>query len=404
MRLLFSLLILLTLVGCTSVAQLLEEGRYAEAYARAAEPCTRARTQQRPLKPRQLLKLQATYSAVQEDDLERVTALEAANLPATWPGRYHLYTALYERSREYTDLVPPEKRQIRIKLRPSYLAKKREAARLAAGVYYLHQAAPHLPAARRGNKDAARDAFYDIEAALDYLPERAPTLAPLLDTLAENGTLRIWLYPVGDNRFTNTLQQTTGRMRTANRDWTEITRQPFTGQQVDLEAEVSCLSSSSSGLRVSTSTEIFSKEVLDWIEKKKKKVKVNDTTWVEKIVEIKHFKTIHAEVTTHTESLEVRVDGNLVVYLPEAETPLWEKRLWASEEWSDTYTTCSGDRRALPAFSCVGPSILHRPGEWELIDRAVAKLPYGARSALFQRYAPPPLRKQRAWWKGLSIR
>lgn len=393
---------MLFLASCTSFNQLLEQGRYDEAYARAVEPCTRARAHNRLLKPKQLWKLQKAYSAVQAKDFSRVTALETGNDASTWPGRYHLYTALYERSREYADLVPPAEQQVSLSLRPSRLAEKREDARLAAGVYYLHQAAPNLPAARAGNKDAARDAFYDVEAALDFLPERAEVLEPLLDTLEENGTLRLWLYAVEGADYYRELEAATRRLSVTNRDWTEVTTSPYRDQRVDLEAELTFLSSSSSGLQYRSSTETFSKEILDYVEKKKKKVKVNDTTWVEKIIEIEHYKTIFAEVTTHEEAIDVSVRGKVVAYLPGQEEPLWEQGLYASESWSDSYTTCSGDSRALPACSCVGASSIFRPDEWSLIRQAVRALPRRASGVLFKRYAPPPLKNRGSIWTGLS--
>ncbi|MEM6769006.1 MAG: hypothetical protein AAF597_00360 [Bacteroidota bacterium] len=412
MKHLFCFLALLFLVGCVSVDQLLEQGRYAEAYAKAVEPCTRVRgstepverAQKRPLKPKQLARLQAAYSAVQAKDLARVNDLETANEQSTWPGRYRLYTALYERSRDYANLVPPAEQRVSLSLRPSRLAQKREDARLAAGVYYLHQAAPNLPAARAGNKDAARDAYYDIEAALDYLPERANNLEPLLDTLAENGTLRIWLYPVSTGSFDREINRATQRLPVANRDWTEVTTTPLPKQRIDLEAELVYLSSSSSGIQYHSSSRTYKKEVLDYIEKKKKKVKVNDTTWVEKIIEIKHYKTIYAEVTTHEESINVSASGRVVVYLPRGEEPRWERRVGAREQWSDEYTTCSGDLRALPGCRCPGNRTIHRPSEWSLIDRAVAKLPGRASSVLFGRYAPPRVPKRRSFWTGVFQR
>lgn len=395
---------MLFLAGCTSVAHLLEEGRYGEAYAKAVEPCTRARAHHRPLTPKQLLNLQTAYAAIQARDLDRVTALETDDLPETWPGRYRLYSALYDRSRKYAQLVPPAEQRVSLNLRPSYLAEKREAARLAAGVYYLHQAAPNLPDARAGDKDAARDAFYDIEAALDFLPEQADNLEPLLDTLVENGTLRIWLYPVAGTEFEQELTTATRRRSVDNRSWTEVTTDPVRDQRIDLEAELVYQSYSSSGLQHDSSTDTYSKEILDRIEKKKKKVKVNDTTWIEKIIEIKHYKTIYAEITTHEESIDVQVRGRVVVYLPGGEEPRWEKTLSSSADWSDSYTVCSGDRRALPAGSCIGLSTTFPPSERTLVSRAVRQLPRRASQALFGRYAPPRLRGRRTLWRGFSIR
>lgn len=135
--------------------------------------------------------------------------------------------------------------------------------------------------------------------------------------------LRLWLYPIAGADFDRELTDATRRLPVANRDWTEVTTTPTRNQRIDLEAELTYLSYSSSGLQSTGSTESYSKEILDWIEKKKK-VKGNDTTLVDKIIELKHYKTIYAEVTTHAESIEVRALGKAVVYLPGGEEPLWE--------------------------------------------------------------------------------
>lgn len=391
----FLLSSLFILAGCTSVPKLVEQGRLEKAYAIAAEHCTRVRAHKneryRTLKPERLRDLQIAYTAIQQRDLKRVNELEAGNEPATWPGRHRLYVALHGRSLEYAALAPDD-RLLTLVLRPSRLGEQRETARLAAGQYYLDQAAPHLTAARRGLKGPARDAYYDVDAAIDYLPEQASRLGPLLDTLRENGTLRIWLYVPGDEGYNQTLHAVASRMPDDYQDWTEITTQPLGETRVDLEAELTCTSTASTGLRYSNSTSHYSAEVLDYVEKKKEKVKVNDSTWVEKIIEIEHFKTVRATITTHEESLRVDAYGRVSVFLPGEDEALWEEKLHNSANWSDAYVTCSGDRRALPGCSCPGRTIIHRPSEHSLLLKAVGGMPGMARGAVRRRYGVPAVR------------
>lgn len=391
----FFLSSLFILAGCTSVPKLVDQGRLEKAYAIAAEHCTRVRAHKneryRTPKPERLRDLQIAYTAIQQRDLNRVNELEAGNDPATWPGRYRLYVALHGRSLEYAALAPDD-RLLTLMLRPSRLGEQRETARLAAGQYYLDQAAPHLAAARAGQKGPARDAWYDVDAALDYLPEQANRLGPLLDTLRENGTLRIWLYVPNGEGYNHTLRAVTDRMRDDYQDWTEITTRPFQASRVDLEAELSCTSTASSGLQYSNSASHYSAEVLDYIEKKKEKVKINDSTWVEKIIEIKHFKTVYATITTHEESLRVDAYGRVSVYLPEEGEVLWEENLHHFKRWSDAYVTCSGDRRALPGCRCPRRTITSRPSEHGLLLGAVSGLPAMAQHAVRRRYGVPAVR------------
>lgn len=382
------LFLLAFFAGCSSVPKLLEKGRIDRAYAKAAKPCTRARARNRPVKEKKLILFRDAYAAVQSRDLSRVASLNSNDEASTWPARYRLYSNLLEKSEDLANVLPGAKEfEWQPELLPETLASRQEAARKESGKYYLLEASKHIPAARKGNKDAARDAFYDIEAALEYLPEQARYLTKLRDTLKETGTLRILLFAPLEDDWNRHLSGAIHRLRNKERAWTQVVTYRRFEQRIDLEAEVYYDTYSSSGPQYSSSSCTYSKEVLDWIEKKKEKVKINDTTWVEQVIEIKHFKTIYAEVTTHEESLSVHAYGRLAVFLPGEEDPLWTDKIYGSDSWSTTYTTCSGDSRALPGCSCSGPPVFV-PGEGELVGNAISSMPGQGRKLLFRRYAP----------------
>ncbi|MEL7162806.1 MAG: hypothetical protein AAFN92_18760, partial [Bacteroidota bacterium] len=292
----FLLLCLLVPAGCANVPKLLDKGHYERAYEVALRRCTRGRG---PLKQKRVDEFFAAYEAVQLADFTHSKSLRRRNDGEKWAELYHVYRDLYARSLDLADLFPADVNFTgNAALLPANLEARREEARRQAGNYVLEKAAPLLPAAREGYKPAARTAYHHYAEALGYLPERREKLLPVQDSLADLGTLRILLY-APDQTEAPRLRERLRRHDPLYCYWTAIhTRDP--GTRIDLEAEVVYQDYTDSGLQESSSCRTYSEKVLDHIEKKKVKVKVNDTTEVEKIIEIKHYKTVHATVETVT--------------------------------------------------------------------------------------------------------
>ncbi|WP_273444091.1 hypothetical protein [Neolewinella agarilytica] len=387
----------ITLFGCVSVPRLLEKGKYDRAYAVALKHCTRVSAQRPYSKARQkaLLQFEDAYAAVQSRDYASALELRKTTDERRWIPLYELYQNLYSRSLDLLEYLPDTRELERHPgLRPAVLEAQREEARRKAGAYFLAQARPSLPAAFAGEKPAARAAFEHYNNALKYLPERTSTLADTLSQLRELGILRILLAPHPDSDYYSILAESTQSLNETNRGWTQIVMTD-NGRRVDLFAEVSYLSRGIDGPYSSSSCDVYEKEVLDYVEKVKKKVKVNDSTYVTKITEIKHFKTITATVTTHEQSLGVTATALLSVYLPNGERAEWQQELYAEEFWSNEYSVCSGDRRALPAFACAG-TYQFPPSTRSLLNQALSALPWRARSALIRRYFPQRPKRTKA--------
>lgn len=375
------------LLGCVNVPKLLEKGKYDRAYAVALKHCTRVSAQRPYSKARYkaLTQFEDAYAAVQSRDYARSLELRKTSDERRWVPLFDLYQNLYSRSLDLVDYLPDTKQLERHPgLRPAILEAQREEARRKAGAYFLAQARPSLSAAYSGEKPAARAAFEHYANALKYLPERTGTLEDTLGQLRELGTLRILLAPQPDTDYFASLAEGTRNLNEETRGWTEIVTTD-NGRRVDLFAEVSYLRHGVDGPYARSSCDTYEKEVLDYVEKVKKKVKINDTTYVIKIEEIKHFKTITATVTTHEQFLRVSATALLSVYLPKGERAEWQQQLFSEESWNNEYSECSGDRRALPAFACSG-SYCFPPPTGNLLSKALYGLPWQARSALIRRY------------------
>ncbi|MEL7159987.1 MAG: hypothetical protein AAFN92_04455, partial [Bacteroidota bacterium] len=90
----------------------------------------------------------------------------------------------------------------------------------------------------------------------------------------------------------------------------------------------------------------------------------------------------------------VSARGLLAVFPAGAEYASWETPLSGGNSWQNEYEKCSGDERALPAFSCGG---MRRspPSTRSLLPGAIRNLADRARVAVVQKYAPRLRREER---------
>ncbi|MEO0731382.1 MAG: hypothetical protein AAFZ52_01000 [Bacteroidota bacterium] len=372
------------------MSKLLEKGQLDRAYALALRRCTRGRA---PVKQKRVDEFFAAYAAVQRDDFAYTQSLRSTSGGEKWAELYRLYTDLHLRSIDLANLFPeavdftgnPD-------LLPANLEVRREEARREAGAYVLGKAAALLPAARAGYKPAARTAYHHYTDALVYLPERRDELLATQDSLADLGTLRILLY-APDQPEADLLRERLLLYKPLYRYWTALhVRDP--GTRLDLEAEVVYETYKDRGYRESNSCRTYTEKVLDHVEKKKVKVKVNDTTEVEKIIEIKHYVEVSATVTTYKQQRSISVLGFVAAYPPGEDTPVWRDAVGAGNTWRNTYQECRGDARALPACSCSG---FRRavPSAESLLPSAICGLADRARAELIDQYAPRLRRDER---------
>ncbi len=344
--------------GCERrVPKLLEQNRYEQAYSVAAKRLANAvdttgkkRSRRRQ---RQIDEYQSAYFIVQKAELLRANDILANHEGDRWPELHKLYRKLLQRSIRLTSLRSDTLAAGgHADLLPATLEAKVEEARRSAGSYYLYLLSARLPAARRGDKAAARVAYGHLQHALDYLPGREAALTPLQDSLTDIGTLRIYL-SAANSEYAKVINARLQQQDTWVQDWVEIhTALPL--ERIDLEAELIFNDYDVTGPRQTVTSNCYSEEILDHIEKRKIKVRVDDSTEVTKTVEVKHYKTITATVTTTSQQKDLRAYGNLSVYPTNKNTAIWLDEVISQERWSNDYEDCSGDRRALPAFSCSG--------------------------------------------------
>ena len=352
------LIVYISLVGCERrVPKLLEQNRYEEAYSVAAKRLASLvdtkRKKRSKRRQRQINEYQSAYFKVQNAALLRTSGILENHEGDRWPELHKIYQILLQRSIRMIRLEPDTLAAGgHVDLLPATLEAKLEDARRSAGSYYLYLLSARLPAARQGDKVAARIAFGHLQLALDYLPGREAALTPLQDSLTDIGTLRIYL-SAANSEHAEVINARLQQQDTWVQEWVEI-HTTLPRERIDLEAELIFKDYDVSGPNQAVTSSCYSEEVLDHIEKKKRKVRVDDSTEVTKSIEVEHYKTVTATVTTTRQEKDLHAYGNLTVYPTNKNTVIWQDEIMGRERWSNDYEDCSGDRRALPSFSCSG--------------------------------------------------
>lgn len=369
------------LTSCQSVPKLLETNQPEKAYALALRQSTRGRA----LREKQYVNYLAAYEAIQRENLGKALALKQTGGTAKFAELYELYSDLYDRSLELLRIAPGAADRLATNaLAPAELEREREQARKLAGAHFLSRIDSLRVPALAGDKPAARKVHDFYERVDYYLPERSAEFDDEISVMKDIGTLRIEVYvPPGEGD--NELLRGLSSQNPVERNWTTILPFP-TNLRIDLEAEILYDRYQESGPSESCDIREYSEEVLERIEKKEVKEKVNDSTWVKKIIEIKHYKTVYAEVRECTQSAMVCAYGYVIVYPRDGEVPVWKADITGVERWSNTYSVGFGDRRALPAFANSG-CYRSPPSLGGMLRRATRDLPGSAMGELKREYA-----------------
>lgn len=375
------------LFSCVSVPDLLLRGEDNRAYALASQRVAAASPRKLAPGKRRYDQFLDAYYATQIEDLDEIDRLERSSDPARHGPRFGAYARLYARSGDLVRLAPATATFARYpRLAPAALRERREAARRQAAHYYEGRIEALLPAAARGEKPAAR-AAYDLHDTLNYLlPLRAVYNGGRRKLLWDLGTLRAWVY-AGVGPGQNELQLALNKRRPERLNWTEITFDPAPEQRIDRNVETTVVDRSAFNRGTECTSREYEREILDHVERRKVKEKVNDSTWMEKIIEIKHYRTIFATVTDYEQRADAEVVFRADVYPPEAREPEFSFKRTARFVWRHTYSQVAGDRRAVIACP-IEDNPRYAPSAERMIQRATANIPGLMVTELLRRYEP----------------
>jgi len=358
MRTTFTLFVLscCLIQGCNPI-KLLEDGKPKRAYSVSISLLEQRLKQNKPLKEAHLHALSTSYGILQEEQIQRIEALETNRAPERYLELYPIYQELLKRRMEIDPYLPHF-----YNFDPRYdipsLEALTERSRQKAGSYCYDEAAKLFPEARSGDKPVARTAYSWLEKSLEYVPESLENKT-LLAEMMDLGTIRVLVitYKSNTTHHAQILAQYAllhnGKER---RNWLEVHfSQPDSRIDYLLHAEIAQVSVGFD--ERSSSTTNYSKEVIDGYKTIEKEVRCGDSTIIVK-EEVPILITVHGSI----ESIEQYKSASASLYAqlttPDGALSGDEWRISKTAEWSNRYEQCSGDSRALP-HCCSGSSSMY---------------------------------------------
>ncbi len=374
---LFLLLGLVVLVApaCTSVQDLVESGNYEETIALAQ----RRLTGKEKKNPKLVAALEAAVNRANQEDVNRAEFMRSASQP-DWVRVYAIYENLKRRQDALRPLLPLTDKNGRkanfrfVKVEGMLL----DAADRAAAQVYA-QAVEGLQAGRRGDKSAARTAYYDFERIdryhRDYLDsyvlaaeaEQLGRVYVTLDVLNQSGGY----LPAG-------FEQELLRMGTANMDdqWRVFDFQRRDDRAYDYSARIVIRDIAVSPERVSERSYVDEREITDGKEyvldangNVAKDTLGNDITRPRQVM-------VRAEILEVLQQKSAVVTGSMQLYDLRRQRVVDEQELTAEAIFEHYASTFRGDDRALSGDSRrrIGNAPQHFPSDEALILDAVAVL------------------------------
>ena len=362
--LILAILICSLLLGCSNPQKLLESNNPERAYTVSKRLVDQRLKRDKPFKNDELHILAASYGQLQDELIREIEALELGRMPGRWLELYPLYQKLLERRQDIEPYLP-----LLNGFDPRYglatLQALTERSRQQAGAYCYAEAEAIFPAARAGDKSAARRAYHWLAKGLGYAPERADYLARQAE-MAQLGILRVQVSLAAPRGYyADHLADYFLRGREMERfKWMEVYFSPSRippDYIVQIELDHAYVSFD----QEQSHTASFCQDVVDGYKTVEKEVWVNDSTKVIVKEEVPIIVTVSGAITTVEQSKSA--SASFYATLMPAEGGLAEHSWQRSEyaEWRHSYEICSGDSRALPR-SCWGFRQMF-PSDWAML-------------------------------------
>lgn len=385
------------LAACVNPLKLLEADKPERAFTVSKRQIDRRMESHKPLRERELLALRESYRWLQDLQISRVEAVEQEMQPDRWLSLYPIYADLLSRRKEiepYLPLLP----KLKLRYDIATLEALTERSRLAAGNYCYEQAVALQQPARNGDKELARKAYGWLGRSIDYVPEEF-NYQQLRDEMYDLATVRIAAF-ADENAYWNypdvVAYAVPVAAETFRQDWLEVWITP-TDKRIDYDLRISINNVYVSRDRETSSTTSYSKEVQDGCKTIEKKVTVGDSTYTVK-EEVPIMIIVHGKITEVEQEKSANVDFNmqLIPINGRANGNVWQLRRYT--EWSNNYSKCSGDSRALP-HSCSGSCAMY-PSYWEM-ERRLGRSIYSCMLSELCDYFPESSngkRRNRRWF------
>ncbi len=374
------LLLSMLLCSCAGPQKLLERGNPDKALQLSLNRLQRGR-----LKEKNLDGLRQSARALAARDSAILGDWVASRMPELWPRVFEKAQVISRRqSRMAAVLEKLAQAGIYPEADTIPVEALIEEAREKSAIYYYARAQEYVPAARSGNRQAARHAFSYLESCWQYLPGFRQSLA-LHREMQQLGTTHILLRPVAgpwglyqENHQMNRLLQ--GLAFPMRDGWQVVYLTAPDGQAIDYELEIYFDGLYVSGEHQEVHTCHATAEVENGF--------ITRQEWSPKdsaFVEVKETQYIQVSATVTATRQSKSADASLVLRLIDTGTGVetYRTALTGHDSWSNEYTTVTGDERALDGqcASAVGTCWMF-PSDWTMLDNAVDNLRWQLRRRL----------------------
>ncbi|MFK8006762.1 MAG: hypothetical protein AB8H03_10335 [Saprospiraceae bacterium] len=342
----FSLIFLL-LISCNRPMKLLEKGKDEKALKSSLQRLKRGK-----VKPALVDVFEQSFYNVTDKDAQIISEMRNAGQPKLW-------LKIREKA------IDIDNRQLKVEQIAQRIAKKGyfpdldfyparnliEEATDNVALYYYAQALEFIPAARNGEKRAARKAYAQILNCRKYRPKFKDT-PELEDEMYELGTTNILVQPVASNLNERLEGQLLDGFFYKNKfpktyKWKVIHLEKPSGTNIDFYAEFYFDNLRESGCYTNQASCSNTKTVQAGCEIKKEWSE-KDSAYVEVTVPI--FKDVTVFVTTYEQNLDTSLELFCDLINTKTNQRIKTFSIYRSNSWDNTYSEVSGDHRALTLF------------------------------------------------------
>lgn len=341
-----TLLLIFTLCACNPV-KLIESGRYDD----AIEVSIRKLRGKKKKKAKYVTALEEAFHKANQRDLYRARSLEKEGDPAKWEEINALYRRILDRQARVEPLLPLyDKQGYKAEFRFVRIEDMEQRSRKEAAAYLYDKAARLLQQARRGDKEAARQAYFALEKTERYFKDYKDRQALMEEALRlgiEHVLVRV------ENRSPFILPRTFVdelldlRLDKAEDFWTAFYTRPQKGIQMDYTADIEIRSIEVGPEVVNEREYIEEKEIEDGFEyvldangNVAKDSLGNDIKVPKKVV-------VKAEVRETYQEKRAVFDGRLEIVDRRTGKRIHSEPLLAEAVFQNLATDFWGDKRAL---------------------------------------------------------
>jgi len=184
--LIYLLLILLIISGCTSTKKLLSRGHYDKVINKSVKKLIK-----NPGSEKDAINLDRAYKLANDRDLERINYLKMEGNPDTWDEIFQRYSILKSRQDRVKKVLPLNIGGESVNYEfIDYNAKIVEAKTKAADYYYVHG----KQLMENKNKESYRQAYYEFRKAKDYKGASYQDIDDYISQARYNGISRVLVY------------------------------------------------------------------------------------------------------------------------------------------------------------------------------------------------------------------